>query len=284
VTQGQSLGKKYIMLKNIWALGIFTSLVIASPAQSDKKGSDLLIEAKAQLAVDEFQALQLYLKVCESDPRSAECDESLKAQFIIAQEYLKGKQRLFMGLRIVDARDLGLEVMLRISENEINSELAAAALLEVGQFYILEKDFDKAAISLKLYLDTQPAAEKRKEVEAQLIDCLQKKTKGPGYDMSGVEEARKLIIEQASYGHRDQDQAKAEVAKLEESLALDQLKTAQWYARRDDLVSARYVILRLIKQWPKTKAAAQSVEFAKSRKINLEQPAKPSADQKSLLK
>jgi outer membrane protein assembly factor BamD (BamD/ComL family) len=91
--------------------------------------------------------------------------------------------------------------------------------------------------------------------------------KGPGYDTRSLRDAM-VQIEEFQNEFPAQAQATgvsdALAARVDESIAAGLLTSARWYMKRDDDVSARFTLARLIRRHPRTGAAQEAAELIKA--------------------
>lgn len=229
-----------------------------------------LLRGDAYLAEDrEYMALLDYERVCIDFPGSEEYVPAMERELAIGLAYLKGKKKRTFGLRITSARLEGEELLVRVQERLPYSELAEQAGYELGNYYFhTAVDLKAASEMYRIFLERYPNSRYRQEVMKQLVYSYVARFKGPGYDPSGLTEARALVE-----AFRDRYPIEAERADLntallvsiDEQQAAHDLKIARWYLRRGDHVSARFRFGRLINEYPGSAAAREAVAELKKR-------------------
>lgn len=223
-----------------------------------------LLRGDAYLAEDrEYMALLDYERVCIDFPGSEEYVPAMERELAIGVAYLKGKKKRTFGVRITSARLEGEELLVRVQERLPYSELAEQAGYELGNYYFYTAvDLKSASQMYRIFLERYPNSRHRQEVMKQLVYSYVARFKGPGYDPSGLTEARALVEE-----FRDRYPIEAERADLntallvsiDEQQAAHDLKIARWYLRRGDGVSARFRFGRLMNEYPGSAAAREAI-------------------------
>jgi outer membrane protein assembly factor BamD (BamD/ComL family) len=119
-----------------------------------------------------------------------------------------------------------------------------------------------AAEAYDLFLLNYPRSRYRERVLLRLIDANLASFKGPEYDPTGVIDAMQRIKQyrQEFPAAAERMGADALLVRLEESLALSDFYTAQWYDRQNREVSAAYMYRRVIKDHPTTSAAQKAAD------------------------
>lgn len=219
------------------------------------------LRGEARTATDaEFWALYDYEAIIKGFPGSPFFPKAVEREFEIAKRYLNGLRTKFLWMRIEDASELGEELMVRSAERMPGSRLAEVAHMELADFYFRSRDLRMASEAYDLFVKNFPRSELRPKAMERRIFANIARFKGPEYDISGLIESRYLIRDFAErYPAAAQRTGidDALVARLDESSAAHMLGVAKWYLRRDDPVSARFTISRLIRKHPQTAAAAE---------------------------
>lgn len=207
---------------------------------------------------DEFRALYDYEALIRRFPASPEYVRAIDREREIAERYVRGLRRRFFGLRIMSAESIGEELLIRVQERLPGSPTAERAGMELAEFYFRKGDLKLAAEAYELFLQNYPNSANRAHAMKGQIVATVAKFKGPRYDTSSLLDARALIrrfedlypAEAAAEGLND-----ALVMRLEESAAGELLELASYYLRREDGVSARLALRRLLRDYPATEAA-----------------------------
>jgi hypothetical protein len=92
--------------------------------------------------------------------------------------------------------------------------------------------------------------------------------KGPQYDASHLIDAREQIRSFASAFPAEAEESglnDALLARIDESEAAQMLETSNWYLRRGDGASARFVLERLVRKHPRSLAASRALQILRTR-------------------
>lgn len=227
---------------------------------------------------NEYKALYDYEAVAKGFPESEEFNRALERELEIGIKYVYGLRRIWLGVRWSDASDIGEELLARVAERSPGSKLAERAIIELADYYYRTRELKLAADTYGIFLANFPKSEYADRARRRRIEANVARFKGPNYDASGLNNARVLIEDYQAVDPGAAQRANlsdAMVARLEESVAAQVLQRARWYLRRNDGVSARFTLQRLILKHPQTVSARTAIQMLQERGWSL--PATPSA-------
>ena len=210
----------------------------------------------------EFKALYDYETVVRDFPASDAFPAAVERELDIGVAYLKGMRKKFLGLRIDNAFSTGEELLVRVQERMVGSELAERAMIELADYYYRKRDMEMAAEAYDIFVRLYPESRYTKKALQRQIYANIARFKGPRYDASGLIEASLLIDDFARHFPVEAERTginTALAARVDESAAAQFLEIARWYLRRDDAASARYTLRRMIRRYPRTNAAARAL-------------------------
>jgi len=216
----------------------------------------------------EEAALYDYEEVIKNFAGSEVFTRAVEREMDIGVRYLHGLKRKFLGMRVVSGDRVGEELLIRVQERLQGSRIAEAANLELADFYYRNRDLRMAAEAYDVFLTNYPNSEFREKAMQRRVYANVARFKGPRYDASGLVEAEILISDFADRFPADAEKAgmnDALLARIDDSLALQLLDTAQWYIRRGDDVSARLTLNRLIRRHPLSAASQQALAIMNER-------------------
>lgn len=204
-----------------------------------------------------YRALFDYEYVIRVYPASEQFHTALEREYEIARLYVNGLNRFFLGFRILPAEGEGEELLIRIQERAPGTAIGEKAMLTLADYYFRKAQMDLAADAYDLFLQNYPDSDHREWAMLRLIQANLARFKGPAFDATGlIEAAQRLKM------YRDEYPAAAErlgadalLVRIDESLALKELVTAEWYEVRHLPVSAAYVYSRVVDEYPQTAAA-----------------------------
>jgi len=218
-----------------------------------------LLRGDAKTAAgNEYKALYDYETVINEFPASSAFTLAVERELEIGVKYVNGMRRKFLGIRFSGASKAGEELLVRVQERMVGSVLAERAMIELADFYYRQRDMDMAAEAYDIFIRLYPQSEYIKKAMQRRIYANIAKFKGPRYDASGLVEAKFLIREFANLYPADAERAgltNALASRLDESAGAQMFEVARWYLKRDDPVSARFELRRLVRRYPLTNAA-----------------------------
>ena len=232
------------------------------------------LRGDALVAMDqEYLALYDYETVAKEYPGSEEFRTTLRRELDIAHRYANGLKIRAFGMRFVDGGDLAIELYIRTHERTPGSELGEEALISLADYYYAKQDMVMASESYDLYLYNYPGGPNRLKAFRRRIYADIIRFKGPDYDSTGLVNAQVQIRDFADRFPADAAEHGIDeglATRIEESLAAQYLKAAEWYLGQDDDPSARYTIRRLVREYPDSIAATRGREIAATRGWDIE--------------
>jgi len=213
---------------------------------------------------EDYRALYDYERIARAHTGSEVFVTALEREYEIAAAYLNGRKRKLWGIRWADATEEGEELMIRIQERLPGSRLAERAGLTLADWYFRERKLDLAAEMYEVFLINHPRSIHADDVRRRLVYSYLAAFKGPEFDATGLGEARARIEELQASSPRVAEAigADALLTRIEASEANKRLVTARWYLRTGDPVAAELVLRRLIREHPRTAAAAEALRVA----------------------
>ncbi len=229
----------------------------------------LLVRGDAKVALDdEYDALYDYEEIARNYAGSPEFVKAAEREMAIAIDYIEGKRRKFLGLRISGARRDGEELLVRIAERLPGSQLAERAMLELGAHYRRTGEFELAREVYGIFLEAFPTSTFYRPALLARIEATFAQYNGPQYDGSGLIETEELLdVYEAKYPGDLEVQAELDAlrVRIDESQGQQLLQMAEVYLLRGEKASARYVLRRLLRDHPRTTAAQDALEVLRQR-------------------
>lgn len=229
----------------------------------------LLVRGDAKVAMDdEYDALFDYEEIARNYAGSPEFVKAAERTMDIAIDYINGKRRKFLGLRIVGARGDGEELLVRIGERLPGSQIAERAALELGSHYRRTGNFELARDVYGIFLEAYPTSTYYRAALLARIEATFAQYNGPQYDGSGLIETEELLdVYEAKYPGDLEVQAELDAlrVRVDESQGQQLLEMARVYLLRNENASARYVLRRLLRDHPRTTAAQEALDMLRDR-------------------
>lgn len=217
---------------------------------------------------DEYEALYDYERVIREYPATEFYVLAVQRELDIAVRYVNGLDRRLLGARLLDASDIGEELLIRVQERMPGSRLAERAGIELADYYYRERDLALAVDAYDLFIANYPRSQYIPKAMQRRIYATIGKFKGPRYDGSPLIDAKILTRRFANLYPQQAAEAGLDeglVARLDESAGEEMLESAKFYFAQNDDISARYVLRRLVKAHPRTAAAANALDILKDR-------------------
>lgn len=217
---------------------------------------------------EEFDALYDYERVIKEYPASDQYIVCVERELNIGVRYLGGLRRKFLGVRLLPNQDIGQELLIRVQERMPGSRLAERAGIELADYYYANHDLQLASEAYDLFAQNYPNSQYAMKARQRRIYATVGRFKGPKYDGSALLDTKILVRRFANLYPAEAQSAgldDALLVRLDESSALQLADQAEWYERRDDKVSMRYLLSRLVREHPRTAAAERAlVAFEKN--------------------
>lgn len=229
----------------------------------------LLVRGDTKVALDdEYEALYDYEAIARNYAGSPEFVKAAERTMVIAIDYINGKKRKFLGLRISGAKRDGEELLVRIAERLPGSQIAERAMLELGAHYRRTGEFELAREVYGIFLEAFPTSSFYRAALLARIEATFAQYNGPQYDGSGLIETKELLdVYEAKYPGDLEVQAELDSlrVRIDESQGQQLLQMARVYLVRDEKASARYVLRRLLIEHPRTTAAQEAIDTLRKR-------------------
>lgn len=158
--------------------------------------------------------------------------------------------------------------MIRVQERLPRSALAEEAAIELADFYYRKRDIKLARDAYDLYLQNFPDGPHKIHALARRIETDVARFKGPRYSGAGLINARLQIRDFMARYPAEADRLgmnEALIARIDESMAAQLLDTAKWYFEVNDDPSARFMLERLMRDYPRTVSSDRAMELLLSR-------------------
>ncbi|MBM4110231.1 MAG: outer membrane protein assembly factor BamD [Phycisphaerae bacterium] len=214
---------------------------------------------------NEYDALFDYEEVARRYPSSDVFVLALEREYTIACAYADGLKRRFFGtVRIVDATDEAVEMLIRIQERLPGSQLAEQAGMRLADHYFDTRQLDMAAEAYDLFAQNYPRSPQVDKARLRLIYATCASFRGPDHSAKGLVEAqirlREMQVRDPMLANRIG--AEALLVRIDESEARKLLSEARWYIDQGDLVGAERFIRRLVTRFPRSVSTLDALDFA----------------------
>jgi outer membrane assembly lipoprotein YfiO len=240
----------------------------------------LLSQAEYELD-DRIRSFYFCDELMEEYPESPLFYNALQRQYDIADAFLNGYKRVFLGLRILDTTDEATEMMYRIQQRSPGSPLAEKALLRTADYYYADSQYDLAADAYGTYVRSYPRSPKVPRARLRQAFSNYAQFRGLRFDATPLVDARAELL---SIAAEYPDLAKEEnllpiVDRIDDTFARKIYVTADFYRRTSEPRAAVYNYRFLISAYPNSQEAQAAREWLKKMPVRaLAEPAPTGAN------
>lgn len=183
---------------------------------------------------------------------------ALEQQYEIADAFLGGFKRKFLGFRILGAETEAIEMLYRIQQRAPGSPIAERALLRTADYYYASGQFDLAADAYAAYARSYPRSPYLARVRLRQAFSSLAQFRGVRFDATPAIDARQQLTDLATAYPRvaEEENIGAILRRIDAALARKVLVTADLYRRTDKPRAAAYYYRYLQRTYPDSPEAA----------------------------
>jgi outer membrane assembly lipoprotein YfiO len=218
-----------------------------------ERGLFLVAQAWYQYG-DRVRAFYYLDELMDEHPDSRLYGPALEKQYAIADSFLNGYKRRFLGMPAFHAYDEAVEMLYRIQQRSPGSQLAEKSLLRTANYYFNDQQYDFAADTYGAFMRTYPRSPQTQRVKLRYAYSLYAQFRGPQFDATPVIDAREQLREaMAQYPQLSAEEKLPDlVTQLDRNLARKLYWTADFYRRTKEPRGAAYTYRYLAKAYPQT--------------------------------
>ncbi|QOV90401.1 outer membrane protein assembly factor BamD [Humisphaera borealis] len=185
---------------------------------------------------------------------------ALEKQYLIADEYLKGRKRKLLGIPIFSVDEEAIDMLFRIQERSPGSPLAERSLLRSADFYFSKSEWELAADAYGAYGRSYPRSPEIGRVRLQRALASFAQFRGSRHDATPLIDARAQFEDVKTRYPELAQQANVQkfIDTINTTLARKMLGTADFYRRTSKPKAAAYTLLTLISTYPLLPEADQA--------------------------
>jgi outer membrane assembly lipoprotein YfiO len=182
---------------------------------------------------------------------------ALQKQYDIADAFLSGYKRKFLGLHILPADEEGIEMLYRVQERSPGSALAERALLRSADYYFRSSQFDLAADAYGAFARAYPRSPDVSYVKLREAFSSLAQFRGVRYDATPLLDARSQFLEVLDKFPQlaAQENVKDRVERIDNTLADKLYITGDFYVRTHKPAAAAYVYRYMLQKYPQSPVA-----------------------------
>jgi len=221
----------------------------------------LLLQGDAEvLRGNKYKALYSYEDILNNFPTSDLYTPVLQKEYDIADAFLKGYKRKFLGLRILPVTEDAVELLDRIQDRQRGSPLAEQAGMRVADYYYQRGDFPEALDAYDDFLKRYPYSQYVRKAEVRRAQASLGNFHGVLFDVTPLLDGRERLAAIAQV--YPQTAEGLQVSALEDRIyqleGRKDLEVARYYWRAGRHHAAGYFYKRVIQNWPDTLFAQQA--------------------------
>ena len=190
---------------------------------------------------------------------------ALEKQYEIADAFLGGYKRRFLGIPLLSAEDEAIEMLFRIQQRSPGSPLAEKSLKRTADYYYADAQYDLATDAYTAFIDRYKRSPDIPQARLKKAFAELAQFHGTKFDPTPVINAR-TSLEELAIDYPDlarQENVAAVVERIDGALARKVYQNAHFYLRTHEPSAAAYTFKYLIKNYPDSPEAERAkVELA----------------------
>jgi outer membrane assembly lipoprotein YfiO len=177
---------------------------------------------------------------------------ALELQYRVADDFLNGVKKRFLGLPILAMGDEGIEMLFRIQERSPGSPLAERALLRSADYYYHTIQYDLAADAYGAFVRIYPRSPDVPLARLRQAFSNNAQFRGPKYDATPLLDARAQFQDvQVRYPElAEKANVKQLIEDIDAQLAAKAYYDADYYRRTFQYKAAVFLFRQLIQTYP----------------------------------
>ena len=236
----------------------------------------LLLRSETQIARENYYKAHRHLQeIIAGYTGTQSAWRAVHLEFNIAEVFLSGTRRRFLGVRLLDAEDTGLEILDEISGDYPDSALAELAIKAKADYYFKRGDFALAELEFSRLGREFPRS---RYTPLAMLRSAQSALAGfPGieFDDAGLVEAEErfgLFLVQYPI-QAEQEGVGQILQQIHTQRAAKELSIGRYYERTKHLDAAVFYYRSTRDNWPDTIAATQATGRLTALGVHPESPA-----------
>lgn len=218
----------------------------------------LLMQGDAEvLRGNKYGALYPYEDLLNGFPTSDLFLPTLEREYNIADAFLNGYKRKFLGFRMLSGTEDALELLDRIQDRQRGSALAEQAGLRKADYYYNAGKFEDAIAEYTLFLKRYRYSQYTRKAEIRRMEANLANFRGVLFDFTPLLSARTELADIVQHYPQSAEelQARAVDDRIYQLEGAKSLEIARYYLRAGKKHAAAYYYNRVIADWPDTSYA-----------------------------
>ncbi len=223
----------------------------------------VLLRSHARIALKDYYKTYKELQEFLSEFSGTNYEgEALNMQFVIAEVFLSGTKRKFLGMRMLKADDIALRILDDIVTNDPDSQLAELATVTKARYYYAEGDYAFAEQEYGFLIQQYPRSRYVRQSLLQGAYAAQASFTGIDFDDAPLIEAEERFRRYVSLypGSAEQEGIGLLLDGIGETRAEKELSIGKYYEKVGRIRAARFYYRSTMTNWPDTVAAIGAAE------------------------
>lgn len=225
----------------------------------------LLCKAEAMIGREDYDDANDILQTFLSEYGGSEwIDEALRLEFIIAEAYLGGTKREFLGLPLLSGEDRALRILDEMAADYPEKQLAVYAIKTKGDYFYANGEHVLAELEYERLVQDYPSSRYHPFALRRSADTALAGFGGVDYDEGALVEAQERYIDYRrrypGLAARAEENIGLILSGIRQKRAAKELAIGQYYERSRHYGSAVFYYESLSAQWPDTLAALKANE------------------------
>ncbi len=218
----------------------------------------MLLQGDAEVARgNKYKALYSYEDILNNYPTSELFPHVLEREYNIADAFLRGYKKKFLGLRILSVEGDAIELLDRIQDRQRGSPMAERAGLRVADYYYTNGQFRESTDAYNDFIRRYPYSQYVRKAEMRRAESSLANFRGILFDFTPLYDGReRLAALQEAYPQTSESlQIRAIDDRIYQLEGKKELEIARYYWRAGKKHASGYYYKRVIANWPDTLSA-----------------------------
>jgi outer membrane protein assembly factor BamD (BamD/ComL family) len=209
---------------------------------------------------DRILAFYFLDEVMDEYPDSRLFYPALRKQYEIADDYLGGHKRRFLGIPCLPAEDEAVEMLYRVQQRSPGSDLAEKALLRTADYYYNSAQFDYSADAYAAYVREYPRSPRTPRARLRQAFSALAQFHGLLFDATPIIDARAqlLDIERIYPKLAEDENVAAVIEQIDSAFAGKLFATGDYFERVYSFKAAAYTYQFLIDTYGSSPEASRA--------------------------
>ena len=221
-----------------------------------------ILQAEIGIARKDYYKAHKHLQEFLNEHAGAEyAQRAVELEFVIAEVFLSGKRRKFLGLRILKADDIGISILDDLATNYPDTNMAEQALKTKADYYYSgAKEFSLAELEYAALVRDFPRSRYLRYAMRRCADSALAGFGGIHFDDAPLIEAEERYRDYlAAYpGTAEQEGIGLVLEDIRSLRAAKELEIGRYYERTGHHRAAAFYYESTVENWPGTIAATQA--------------------------